>query len=172
MDTRIARFRGELVSTLEQLVAAVPGPDSPYYLRTGHQLALIDIAHAIRTAVPIAGVGAVDAECAARRQLVDAALAQLGVEPGASHWWTLVCETRPSDRMPVFAGIWAHSREEAVICTVLWRSEFDGRHLCTIEIDEHCEHHAQLSEARRRLQLADERTARRADDIARSLTLF
>jgi hypothetical protein len=154
------------------LLDAVPRPGHPHYRRSGHQQALTDIARDIRARVPIAGELAVDAECRARRELVDEALALLGVQLEAREWWTLVCETRPDDRMPVFAGIWAHSMEEAVIETVLWRSEFDGRHIATIAPDENCEHHEQLSAARRKFELADERNTRRVAEIEASVTLW
>lgn len=164
-----------MVQTLDTLglaLSSVPAPGSPYYGASGHTIALGDVARAIREQVPIAGTHAVDAECGARRELVDSALEHLQVEHGPSQWWTLVCETRPSDRMPVFSGIWAHSMEEALIETVLWRSEFDGRHIATIGPDEHCEHHAQLSAARRKFELADERATKRAAEIEASMTLW
>jgi hypothetical protein len=163
------------VKTLDQLglaLSSVPAPGSPYYGASAHQIALANVARAIREQVPITGELATDVECRDRRELVESALEHIGVERGPSEWWTLVCEKRPEDSMHVFAGVWAHSMEEALIETVLWRREFDGRHLITIAPDEHGAHHAQLCAARRKFELADERNARREAEIEASVTLW
>lgn len=145
------------MSTLDELVAAVPRPGHPHYSpASGHGSALADVARAIRAAVPIAGDSATNDECATRDALVEGVLETLDVPAGPRAWWTVVAEDQPGELVPVFGGVWASSFDEAVIEVVLWRPEFDGRHLERIVVDDGCRLHAELTERRRKLELRDE----------------
>lgn len=73
-----------------------------------------EVAERIRSAVPIAGATATNDECARRRELVDAFLAERGVLPGPDVWRT----AQLVDGRVV--GVFATSPEEAEVQLTLW----------------------------------------------------
>lgn len=75
---------------------------------------LAEAGERIRSAVPIRGDRATDADCRDRRRLIDDTLAARDVQPGARVWHTAqLIDGR-------IAGVWARSAEEAELSLTVW----------------------------------------------------
>jgi len=131
----------------------------------GYQNNLRDVAVMIAEAVPLAGGCATDDECEGRGALVREVLDALGVGGGRA-WWTVVAEARPGETVPPFGGVWAHSREEALLECFVWRPELRSRHIAqtVVELGEPPIYNG--------LRRAAEREARRAELDSTAVTLW
>jgi hypothetical protein len=163
---------GGITYTVSPLVAAVHAYPAAGHATSGYINALANLARGIREAVPISGECAANAECRDRRALVDEALNSLGIVPGERHWYTVITEDKPEDNSTVFGGVWAQSFEEAVLETVIWRVNFDHRHIMNVVIDDETSTYDELRAAARQVELDDARRARHVIAIAETLTLF
>lgn len=149
--------------------AAAHGRDN-----AGYQIDLCDIAKLIAEQVPIAGESATDDEVTRRSQLVTEVLDALIVgtygasaRPQAERaWWTVVAESAPREAVPPFGGVWAHSREEALIECFLWRPELRRRHIAQAFVE-----HG-VPQVYNSLRRQTEREARRAELDATAVTLW
>lgn len=75
---------------------------------------LAEAGERIRDAAPIRGERATDEDCRIRRELIEAALAARGVDPGHRNWHT----AQLVDGHVV--GVWAESADEAELDLTVW----------------------------------------------------
>lgn len=107
----------------------------------------------IRELHPIAGTTATDAECAARSEALDAALAELGETGGDRHWWTAPTATGSA------IGCWAHSAAEAVIRLSTWWGAQQGDCILDVFPDDGGRALEQRRSQRKRIERARDRGA-------------